>query len=176
MMPQQQHDDAISGAIPVRHLNHAVLYVRDLERSVDFYRRAFGFQEIGREGPMAFLRAAGSANHHDLALLAVGANAPQPPAGSVGLYHLAWEVPAIDDLAAAASTLAGLGALTGMSDHGATKSLYGRDPDGIEFEVMWLVPRDQWGPYERRGVIMPLDLQAELARFGRTPASAPDER
>ena len=152
--------------IPVSRLNHAVLYVRDLDVSVDFYRIAFGFEEIGREGPMAFLRAAGSTNHHDLALLAVGANAPDPPRRSVGLYHLAWEVPAIDDLAAAAAVLTELGALTGMSDHGATKSLYGRDPNGIEFEVMWLVPRDQWGEWERRGVVMPLDLQREVARFG----------
>jgi len=152
--------------VPVSRLNHAVLYVRDLDVSVGFYRRAFGFQEISREGPMAFLRAAGSANHHDLALLAVGPDAPQPPRGSTGLYHLAWEVPRIEDLAAAAAVLAELGALSGMSDHGATKSLYGRDPDGIEFEVMWLVPRDQWGEYERRGVTMPLDLQREVARFG----------
>ncbi len=156
------------GTIPVTRLNHAVLYVRDLDRSVAFYQRAFGFQEVAREGgTMAFLRAAGSVNHHDLALLAVGPEAPEPPRGSVGLYHLAWEVPSMEDLAAAASVLSELGALTGMSDHGATKSLYGRDPDGIEFEVMWMVPRDQWGEYERRAVMMPLDLERELARFRR---------
>ncbi len=156
-----------TAAIPVTRLNHAVLYVRDLDRSVTFYENAFGFREIGREGPMAFLRASGSVNHHDLALLAVGKDAAQPPRGSIGLYHLAWEVPTINDLAAAASRLTELNALSGMSDHGATKSLYGRDPDGIEFEVMWLVPRDQWGEYEDRGVVMPLDLEREVARFGR---------
>jgi catechol-2,3-dioxygenase len=86
--------------------------------------------------------------------------------GSVGLYHLAWEVPTIEALATAAGTLAELDALTGMSDHGATKSLYGRDPDGIEFEVMWLVPRDQWGQYEQQAVVLPLDLDRELQRFG----------
>ena len=140
----------------------------DLDRSVDFYRRAFGFQEVAREGGvMAFLRAAGTDNHHDLGLMAVGPDAPQPPQRSVGLYHLAWQVPSIEDLAAAAAVLADLGALTGMSDHGATKSLYARDPDGIEFEVMWMVPRDQWGGYERRGVVLPLDLQKEVERFGR---------
>jgi len=161
--------------IPVARLNHAVLYVRDLDRAVEFYKRAFGFEEIGREGGMmAFLRAAGSANHHDLGLMAVGVEAQQPGRRSVGLYHLAWEVPAIEDLAAAAAVLAELDALTGMSDHGATKSLYGRDPDGIEFEVMWMVPRDQWGEYERRGVVMPLDLQKEVERFGKDRAS-PDE-
>ena len=153
--------------VPVQRLNHAVLYVRDLDRSAEFYQRAFGFQEVARErGMMAFFRAAGSSNHHDLALMSVGAGAPQPPRGSVGLYHLAWEVPGIEDLARAMATLSELDALSGMSDHGATKSLYGRDPDGIEFEVMWMVPRDEWGEYERRGVVMPLDIQRELARFG----------
>jgi len=155
-------------SIRVSRLNHAVLYVRDLERSVDFYKRAFGFREITREGGlMAFLRAAGSDNHHDLGLMQVGANAEQPSGRAVGLYHLAWEVPAIEDLAAAATVLAEFGALTGMSDHGATKSLYGRDPDGIEFEIMWMVPREQWGEYEQRAVVLPLDLRRELERFGR---------
>ena len=153
--------------VPVKRLNHAVLHVRDLDASVAFYTKAFGFEEIGREGDMmAFLRAAGGDNHHDLALMSVGANAPQPPQGSVGLYHLAWEVPGIEDLARAMATLSELDALSGMSDHGATKSLYGRDPDGIEFEVMWMVPRGEWGEYEKRGVVMPLDIQRELARFG----------
>jgi catechol-2,3-dioxygenase len=160
--------DQKSAAIPVARLNHAVLYVRDLDRSVDFYRRAFGFEEIGREGGMmAFLRAAGSSNHHDLGLMSVGPDAGPTSRRNVGLYHLAWEVPTIEDLAAAASVLAEFDALTGMSDHGATKSLYGKDPDGIEFEVMWMVPRDQWGEFENRGVVMPLDMQKELARFGR---------
>ncbi len=75
-------------------------------------------------------------------------------------------MPSIEDLAAAAAALSELGALTGMSDHGATKSLYGRDPDGIEFEIMWMVPRDQWGQYERRGVVLPMDIQRELDRYG----------
>ncbi len=157
----------VSGPIPVSRLNHAVLYVRDVERSVAFYREAFGFEEIGREGGrMAFLRAAGSANHHDLGLFSVGPEAPKPVQGSTGLYHLAWEVPTIADLAAARMTLVALNALTGQSDHGATKSLYGKDPDGNEFEVMWMVPRDQWGERDRQAVVMPLDMEREVARFG----------
>jgi catechol-2,3-dioxygenase len=153
--------------IPVRRLNHAVLYVRDLDRAVEFYSTAFGFEEIAREaGMMAFLRAAGSENHHDLGLMAVGPDAPRPPRGSTGLYHLAWEVAAIEDLARASAVLAELGALVGQSDHGATKSLYGVDPDGNEFEIMWMVPRAQWGAYDRRAVVEPLDMAAEVARFG----------
>jgi catechol-2,3-dioxygenase len=157
--------------IAVTRLNHAVLFVRDLDRSVDFYRRAFGFQEIARErGLMAFLRAAESENHHDLGLMTVGPNAPRPSRGSVGLYHLAWEVPTIDDLATAATELSALGALTGASDHGATKSLYGQDPDGNEFEIMWMVPREEWGEHEHRAIVAPLDLDRELARYGRSAA------
>ncbi len=151
----------------ITRLNHAVLYVSDLERSVDFYRRAFGFEEIARMGTqMAFLRAAGSANHHDLGLMHVGEAAPRPPRGSTGLYHLAWQVDTIDDLAGMAATLTELNALGGMSDHGATKSLYGADPDGIEFEVMWMVPREDWGEYDRNAVVQPLHLQRELERYG----------
>jgi catechol-2,3-dioxygenase len=161
--------------IPIARLNHAVLYVRDLDTAVDFYRRAFGFDEIAREGDgrMAFLRAHGSTNHHDLGLLALGPQAPRPPRGSTGLYHLAWELPTIDDLAAAAGVLSELGALTGASDHGATKSLYGRDPDSNEFEVMWMVPRELWGEFEGQAPIAPLDLDRELSRFGRAAAGGP---
>jgi catechol-2,3-dioxygenase len=89
----------------------------------------------------------------------------RPSLGTPGLYHLAWEVPHIEDLAAARNTLIEFDALNGESDHGATKSLYGHDPDGNEFEIMWLVPRDEWG--EHSAVIEPLDLDRELARFGK---------
>ena len=154
--------------IPVKRLNHAVLFVRDLDVSVGFYTKAFGFEEIAREGGMmAFLRAAGSENHHDLGLLALGPNAPRPPRGSTGLYHLAWEVGSIEDLVTARGTLETMGALVGASDHGATKSLYAKDPDGNEFEVMWMLPRDQWGDLETRGIVEPLDLEAERQKHGK---------
>ena len=153
--------------IPVQRLNHAVLYVRDVDRSVAFYEQAFGFEVVDRmAGRAAFLRAAGSANHHDLGLFAVGAGAPSPSPGTVGLYHLAWEVASIHDLAAARRTLESLSALVGQSDHGATKSLYGSDPDGNEFEVMWMVPRAQWGEFEHSAPVAPLDIEAEVARHG----------
>ncbi len=155
------------GMIPVKRLNHAVLYVRDADRSAAFYQEAFGFEVVERmPGLAVFMKAAGTDNHHDLGLFSVGPNAPGPEQGRVGLYHLAWEVPSIHDLASGRETLARLGALVGQSDHGATKSLYGRDPDGNEFEVMWLVPREQWGEDEHRATVEPLDLDAELARWG----------
>jgi catechol-2,3-dioxygenase len=115
---------------------------------------------------MAFLRASGSANHHDLGLAAVGHGAPSPPAGAVGLYHSAWQVDRIEDVADAYRELAGRGALTGASDHGATKSVYGVDPDGNEFEIMWMVPRRHWGEFENAAPTGPLNIEAELARWG----------
>ncbi len=154
--------------VTLSRLNHAVLYVRNVERSISFYQSVFGFEVIGREagGKMAFLRAEGGTNHHDLGLFEVGENAPMPARGSTGLYHLAWEVPSLEDLATARQTLAELGALGGQSDHGATKSLYAMDPDGNEFEVMWLVPREEWGEYDRRAITAPLNLERELAARG----------
>ena len=159
----------------VIRLNHAVLYVRDAGASADFYRDAFGFVEVGREfgGQAVFMRSASSDsdNHHDLGLFSVGEAAPRPPRGSTGLYHLAWEVATIEDLASTAEHLSSVGALTGASDHGVSKSLYGRDPDGIEFEVMWRVPREDWGDYEQRGVVLPLDLAADIKRYGTKAAA-----
>jgi catechol-2,3-dioxygenase len=162
----------------VRRLNHAVLYVSDVARSVTFYRETLGF-EIATEipGRAAFLRAPGSANDHDLGLFEVGAPAqplrskdgdqlaggrPEP-----GLYHLAWEVGTLPELAEIRGRLAARGALVGASDHRVSKSLYAKDPDGIEFEVMWRVPAGDWAEELRKGaMIAPLDLNAALARWG----------
>lgn len=162
-------------SIPVARLNHAVLFVRDAERAADFYTRIFGFEVVGKEigGQAIFLRSPLEGNHHDLGLFSVGPQAHNAPRGSVGLYHLAWEVPTITDLADARDVLAAAGALGGASDHGVSKSLYGRDPDGNEFEVMWRVPREAWGEDEHRGVIRPLDIEKEVARFGNAEPATP---
>ena len=154
--------------VNVTRLNHAVLFVRDVDRAAEFYRTVFGFEEMERPIGMraAFMRSPIGGNHHDLGLFEVGPDAPRPPRGSIGLYHLAWEVPTIEDLATAARDLSAAGAMSGASDHGVSKSLYGRDPDGNEFEVMWQVPREAWGEFAEQATVMPLDLEAELARWG----------
>ncbi len=154
--------------IPIARLNHAVLFVRDATIAAAFYERVFGFEVVSSEmgGRAVFMRAAAGDNHHDLGLFSVGPDAPRAPRGSTGLYHLAWEVPTIEDLASASTILSEAGALGGASDHGVSKSLYGADPDGNEFEVMWRVPRDEWGEHEKRGAILPLDIDAEVRRWG----------
>jgi catechol-2,3-dioxygenase len=150
----------------VRALNHAVLFVSDVDRSVAFYTKAFGMSVVAtRPGQAAFMRAPGSDNHHDLAVMRVPPR--YAPQGTVGLYHLAWEVDTIDDIADAIPALSEMGALVGASDHGVSKSLYGRDPDGIEFEILWRVPREAWGEMEHEAITRPLDLEAELARWSK---------
>lgn len=152
----------------VRRLNHAVLYVADLASAVEFYRYALGF-EVRYEipGRAAFLRSEGSANDHDLGLFAVGVAAVRPQPPYLGLYHLAWEVGTLAELAEVRSRLSERGALVGASDHRVSKSLYARDPSGIEFEVMWRVPVGSWEQETQGGdMIRPLDLEAEIARWG----------
>jgi catechol-2,3-dioxygenase len=159
-------------------LNHAVLYVRDVTASVRFYRDVLGFDYIQGGDAMAgaaFLRAPGSTNDHDLGLFQIGAQAGASGAGhsTVGLYHLAWEVDTLGDLADLAQRLTEAGALGGASDHGTTKSLYAHDPDGLEFEVVWLIPADLLTPADRESSasIRPLNLDAELAKYGRNARS-----
>jgi catechol-2,3-dioxygenase len=157
--------------VSIHRLNHAVLYVRDVARSVGFYRDVLGFEVIIEAGAKAaFLRADGSSNDHDLGLFEIGDQAGPSLAGrtTVGLYHLAWEVDTLQDLESLAGKLAAAGALSGASDHSTTKSLYGHDPDGLEFEIAWIVPADRLDPatVEARASIRPLDLAREIERYG----------
>jgi catechol-2,3-dioxygenase len=157
--------------MPVQRLNHAVLFVRDVDRSAAFYRDVLGFRvKVEMPGRAVFLQAEGSTNDHDLGLFAVGEQAGPSGAGrsTVGLYHLAWEVDTLAELARIRGALAEVGALTGASDHATTKALYAQDPDGIEFEVSWLLPADLITPeIEAQGATTrSLDLAGEIARYG----------
>jgi catechol-2,3-dioxygenase len=162
--------------MPVRRLNHAVLYVRDTTRAVEFYTDVFGFKvDTEIPGRAAFLSAQDTLNDHDLGLFAIGADAPGPQQGHVGLYHLAWEVGTLGELAEIAAKLTERGSLVGATDHLVSKSLYAKDPDGNEFEVMWRVPREDWPGAEEPDRLRPLDLRAALDRWGpdlRTGAAA----
>ncbi|MEJ8280565.1 VOC family protein [Pseudonocardia spirodelae] len=159
--------------MPVQRLNHAVLYVRDVARSVAFYRDALGFRTVAEipGGRGAFLQAEGSSNDHDLALFGIGEQAGASQAGraTVGLYHLAWEVDTLGELARTGARLRAADALVGASDHGSTKALYARDPDGLEFEVCWLVPAALLHG-DHAMTTAPLDLDAEIARYGADTA------
>jgi catechol-2,3-dioxygenase len=154
----------------IRRLNHAVLYVRDANASAVFYVEALGLQIRHSMGHQAvFLASPRSGNDHDLGLFSVGDSASPSTAGrgSVGLYHLAWEVDTLGELAEARTRLDALRALGGASNHGASRSLYAKDPDGIEFEVLWEVPAELLNPEVDTFGVQPLDLDADIRRFGR---------
>jgi catechol-2,3-dioxygenase len=145
----------------IKRLNHAVLYVSDAKASAVFYTEVLGFRVRAAINDQAFfLQADGSDNDHDLAVMQVGRRPSAPH--SIGLYHLAWQVHTLEELAALRARLLEAGSLVGESDHGVSKSLYAKDPDGIEFEIMWAVPKSDWP--EQVGT-MHLDLEAALARW-----------
>ncbi|MFJ4652306.1 VOC family protein [Nocardia sp. NPDC088792] len=162
--------------MPIQRLNHAVLFVSDVERSAAFYGEVLGFRRLPGGFPGAvFLQAAGSANDHDLGLF----KSPDPSAGHrtgrIGLYHLAWEVDTLAELQRIREVLTAAGALTGASDHGSTKALYAADPDGIEFEVCWLVPDDAVEEELRNltAPSLPLDLPALIGKYGADTPGGP---
>ena len=153
----------------IKRLNHAVLYVRDAARVARFYQEVMGFEVVSNMGGRAvFLKTSkDQTNNHDLGLFSIGPTAPAPTRGErVGLYHLAWEVGSLPELAEVRDKLVAAGALVGVNDHGASLSLYAQDPDGNEFEVMWAVPAEEWDT--RKGGH--LDIEGEMARRGLTPA------
>ncbi|MFI0923891.1 VOC family protein [Streptomyces sp. NPDC021012] len=162
--------------MPVQRLNHAVLFVSDLERSLAFYRDVLGFRPLPQAFPgAAFLQASGSANDHDLGLFQSPERGAGHTTGRVGLYHLAWEVDTLAELRRMRTRLAEAGALTGAGNHASTKALYARDPDGIEFEVCWLVP-DHAVAKELSTMTsptLPLDIDAEIAEYGAETPGGP---
>ncbi|HET6380274.1 MAG TPA: VOC family protein [candidate division Zixibacteria bacterium] len=140
-------------------IGHVVLKVRDLDRSLAFYRDLLGFSVSGEmSNVMVFLTATGE-NHHDLALLRVGANAPSPLPTAVGLYHVAIRLPDLDALREARDILARRGLLKGSADHGVSRSLYTADPDGNDIELYCDAPREEWeGRVHEVMTVRPLDL------------------
>jgi catechol-2,3-dioxygenase len=156
--------------VTITRLNHIVLWVRDARKSLAFYQGVLDFQPISEPTDRGvFLRASGSDNHHDLALFSIGADAPGPTKGKqVGMYHAAFEVATIEDLARAREALIAAGALVGETDHGASLSLYINDPDGNELEIFWLLPREEWET--RNTGNRRLDLAAEIAQRSAAPA------
>jgi catechol 2,3-dioxygenase len=143
---------------PVR-IGHVVLKVRDLDRSLAFYRDLLGFRVASEmSNVMIFLTATGE-NHHDLALLRVGDSAPSPLPTAVGLYHVAVQLADWEAVRAAHALLSARGLLKGAADHGVSKSLYTTDPDGNEIELYCDTPRSEWeGRVDQAMVVRPLEL------------------
>ncbi len=163
----------------IRRLNHAVLYVSDVERSTEFYANVLGFKPKASSNPSraVFAQAAHSDNDHDLALFSknagqqrAGVFSPhgetpaehEPPAG---LYHLAWEVDSLLELKRIRDQLKSLGRLGLEEDHGAIRSVYGHDPDGLLFEITWVVPKAELAEADAKQATRELDWERDLQRF-----------
>ena len=143
----------------LRRLQHLVLYVSDVARSVSFYVDVLGFEVQRRYPNAAFLKIPGTSDDHHLGLFE-DAGIGRPDERVARMYHAAWEVGDLTDLVRARERLITARALVGQSDHGTSLSLYAKDPDGLEFELFWTVPEGT--PIGTR----PLDLDAELSRRG----------
>ena len=130
--------------MPVTRLNHAVLYVRDVERTREFYESVLGFKTLlWMPGQAAFFQAPGSTNDHDLGTFQIGSGAGPSEAGAARSGSTTWPGRSTPSPSCGASPAAGRGGRwSGASDHVTTKALYAHDPDGIEFEVCWLLPAD----------------------------------
>ncbi len=149
----------VATGIGLKRLQHLVLWVADVEKSVRFYRDVLGFEVKTRYPNAAFLKIPGTPDDHHLGLFEqTGVGAPDERVAR--MYHAAWEVGEITDLVRARQRLTEAGALVGSSNHGVSLSLYAKDPDGLEFEVFWTVPDGQ--PSRTRE----LDLEGELRRRG----------
>ena len=143
-------------------MRHAVLWVTNPEASALFYSEVLGLEQRAKTGAAIFLSSPSSETDHDLGLFP--ASSPNPSGRSAGLYHLAWEVATLADLVTTREAMIRTGSHTAESDHGASKSIYGKDPDGIEFEVMWEVPLELLEDTQIKTAV--LDLNADIAKFG----------
>jgi catechol 2,3-dioxygenase len=124
--------------IRVRNVGHVVLKVRDIERSARFYRDVLGLKEVARGTfgrPMAFFSTGD--NHHDVAVMEVGADAPAPAPNATGLYHVALRIgTSLEELRAARAHLEAHGITdVRIRDHVVSQSIYLNDPDGNNIEL-----------------------------------------
>ena len=143
-------------------LGHVVFYVRDLQRSLDFYQHVVGLHLQGKIFGDRAAMLTGGRTHHELLLIAVG-DAPGPLRGQrVGLYHVGWKVgDSLDELRAARDRVLRLGQhIEGTSDHTVSQSIYLRDPDGNEVELYVDDPRVDWRADRQwmEAPVRPLDL------------------
>ena len=150
--------DTAANGIGLKRLEHLVLWVSDVERSVRFYCDVLGFEVQKQRPGAAFLKIPGSPDDHHLGLFEQ-TGVPPPDERVARMYHSAWEVAEITDLARARQRLVEAGALVGSSSHGVSLSLYAKDPDGLAFEIFWTVPGGTSTGTQ------PLDLEAELAKY-----------
>ncbi len=149
-------------------LGHVNLKVRDLDRAVAFYTRFLNLRLTERVGNFAFL--SGSDLHHEVALQALGPDAPHAPRHSIGLFHVAFEVPDRRSLALAYKTLTEAGVQVSPVDNVISWALYFADPDGNGLELYWDTRHEPVGEPQWNGRVLPLPPEKLLAAPDDNPA------
>lgn len=145
--------------MPIERVGHVVLKMRDLDKAKQFYGDVLGMQIAGEEDFGVFFRFGDY--HHDIAVFKVGEDADLPKQDQVGLAHVALVADSLQTVKEMYHRLKEHGIeVTGASDHGVTKSLYCKDPEGNEIEIYCEVPEVDWRDMETIIVADPLDLES----------------
>jgi catechol 2,3-dioxygenase len=155
---------------PEVRIGHVHLTVSNLDRALQFYRDALGFEVTQWYGKSAVFLSAGGYHHHIALNTWAGEGAAQPPSGRTGLYHFAILYPTRSELATAFKRLFDHGIqIDGASDHGVSEAIYLHDPDGNGIELYWDRPREAWPRTngELRMQTAPLDLDSLLGELNR---------
>lgn len=158
---------------PDLRIASVTLAVSDLARSSDFYERILGLPILEREPQRVLLGERPSTPALELSAIE---HPKAPPAGSSGLFHIAWLHRTRAGLAETVRRVLDRGQrFDGASDHGVSEALYLSDPDGLGIELYTDRPRELWErPPDGRGVNMvtlPLDIEDLLAQFQDEPGS-----
>ena len=137
-----------------RNLGHVNIFVRNAERSRDWYADLLGLHTYGFFPGRAAFMSADLGNSHDIALTEVGENALGPQGGQVGLNHMCWYMETLDDLKELYHRVKAKNVpIDRVSDHGHSIGIYIRDPDGNGIELSYEMPRDQWG-FDEQGYMI----------------------
>ena len=128
-----------------KHLGHLVMRVRDLDRSVDFYTRIMGLTIMEKSPSGTVFMSANTQKSHELAIRAIGLDAPGPDSSHIGQAHMAWQMESFEDLQELYTRLKENNVRIRMiGDHGISLGVYMFDPDDNEIEVYYELPKAQW--------------------------------
>lgn len=128
-------------------IGYVKLTIKNMERSLGFYRNVIGFQVISQTDRSARLSADGK---RVLLVLEENPSAVVLPERSVtGLYHFAILLPDRKELGIALARLIENGIALGQGDHAVSEALYLSDPDGNGIEIYADRPSSTWRRMQR---------------------------
>lgn len=133
-----------------KYLGHVNIYVRNAERSQQWYADVLGLYTYDFVPGRAAFMSANLDESHEVALMEVGKDAAALQKRQVGLNHMAWRMESLEALKAIYQRLKEKNvAIDHVSDHGISLGIYFRDPDGNGIEVYYELPREAWYRQEK---------------------------